>query len=97
MQALQRKLRQAKNENPLEMEELEELEELAELEEEMEEQPEKNVLELTPPATPPTPAPPTSPTSSIASSLDFQSVSKQDHCLQGVGVLMFLLLPENTS
>ncbi|KAH8232898.1 hypothetical protein KR026_001739 [Drosophila bipectinata] len=77
MQALQRKLRQAKNENPLELE-LEELEELEEEEMEVEEQPEKNVLELTPPATPPTPAPPTSPTSSIASSLDFQSRTRRE-------------------
>ncbi|XP_020802816.1 uncharacterized protein LOC110179568 [Drosophila serrata] len=87
--AMQRKLRQAANENAKEGEgEEEEAEELLlqieelEMEEAAEEdpieQPEKNVLEMTPPATPPTPMPPTSPTSSVASSLDFQTRTRRE-------------------
>ncbi|XP_017126427.2 uncharacterized protein LOC108145483 isoform X1 [Drosophila elegans] len=84
--AMQRKLRQAENENAKDLEEDEEVDMVDMLdildveveEEQTSEQLDKNVLELTPPATPPTPVPPTSPTSSTASCVDFQSKTRRE-------------------
>ncbi|XP_017044650.1 uncharacterized protein LOC108090463 [Drosophila ficusphila] len=77
--AMQRKLRQAENENAKDEVPEEEVDMVVVEEQEVPSaQPEKNVLELTPPATPPTPIPPTSPTSSTASSVDFQSKSRRE-------------------
>ncbi|XP_017066104.1 uncharacterized protein LOC108104500 [Drosophila eugracilis] len=82
--ALQRKLRQAENENAKDevlAESLVDVVDIVEVEEPEQqkiEQPEKNVLELTPPATPPTPVPPNSPTNSTTSSVDFQSKTRRE-------------------
>ncbi|XP_016943469.3 uncharacterized protein rgr [Drosophila suzukii] len=83
--ALQRKLRQAENENAKVVGKKEREEKVdmdsEEVEVEKEEksgQSEKNMLELTPPATPPTPLPATSPSSSTTSCVDFQTKTRRE-------------------